>query len=149
VNSTSKCNRTLFVASPQTGAMFIACGSFLHEGKIDYTVISQLGICLCFLKQPETFLSWQHSPTALSARNLSESLQRTCGAGGSIKPRVERQRNPGLPRLMIPSPRSGRQSVPHKLCRPFHGLSRFCLIKPRVPLRSTLGFMLPAAPQTR
>jgi hypothetical protein len=35
--------------------------------------------------------------------------------------------------------------VPLKLFRPFHGLRRFCLITPRVSLRSTLGFMLPPA----
>jgi len=43
------------------------------------------------VKQTDNFLfldkifSW-----GLRARNLSESHQRTCGAGGSIKPRVER-----------------------------------------------------------
>ncbi len=37
------------------------------------------------------------------------------------------------------SPRSGRQL---KLCRPFHGLGRAFYRLPRVPLRSTLGYIL-------
>src|SRR5581483_11968484 len=57
-------------------------------------------------------------------------------AGDSIKPRASAL---GDGNQNNDSPRSGRQPSD---CRPFHGLGRFCNSSPRVPLCSTLGYIL-------
>jgi hypothetical protein len=66
-------------------------------------------------------------------------------AGGSIKPKVERSGTLGYGGLMIISPRSGRQSVPLKPLSPVSRALEIFASLPRVPLRSTLSFMLPPA----
>jgi len=44
---------------------------------------------------------------------------------------------------------AGDRNSVDAICRPFHGLEYIFSMLPRVPLRSTLGFMLPPAPQAR
>jgi hypothetical protein len=72
----------------------------------------------------------------------AEAFNEPAVAGGSIKPRVERSGTLGSNAKSLQARETGDSGV---VCRPLRGLGNYETYKPRVPLRSTLGFMLPPA----
>jgi len=79
------------------------------------------------MKQTDNFLFlWCAFPKARRVQfylTNSTSIQRACGAGGRIEPRVERSGTLGLPgRESRKARETGDSGHLEDLCRPFHGL---------------------------
>jgi hypothetical protein len=79
---------------------------------------------------------------------LGFPIQRVCGADESIKPRVERSGTLGSSSRRFKARETGGRSWFVYKLPPASGLVIINTGLPRVPLRSTLGFMLSSAPQT-